>query len=440
MAILLLVFRLNPLKRFLMRAHLLAIVLFTFGISSFAQAQGTILFSQSGLSGASGSSLYFSFNVPPGINTLVVSGSSTGPGYSELVARANVNPAPADLGRYPSVVYNVQPGPWFVLIYGHTSYSRHNYQVTGYRLPTWEYDTLSQTPNASLGGKETCLPSRVYSYFNYYKGTDGKIWALWYGGGATWSQAPLTSVGNVDDWLTENTNYNQLYYKGTDNRIWALWYGAGRWNQISLTPTANVAGNVTTDNSTNFTYYRGTDNNIWVLWYGAGRWNQAALTTSARVAGEVTVDPTYRFTYYRGTDSHLWVVWYGAGRWNEAKLSTLGNVAGNLVADPGFGTYYLDSSNAVWAVWFTGTNWAQTSLGVVSGTVSGALSLYGPRGVVFCGTDGVARYLGNNGSQWSISQLGPSGLNLRDTLRFNSRDGFIYGRTSNGHLGVFNYR
>ena len=318
------------------------------------------------------------------------------------------------------------------------AWSSRSYTYTAH-TPGWQYTKLSQTGNASIGGKQTALPSSIYAYFNYYKGTDNKVWALYFGGGS-WNQTALTSTANVSDWLTENTTYNQIYYKGTDNHIWALWYGAGRWNQAALTATANVSGDLQADSGTNFTYYKGTDNNLWVLWYGAGRWNQAPLTNSARVAGDVVVDRLNHFAYYRGTDSHMWVVWFGLGRWNEAKLSTTANVNKNLLVDPGWGTYYQDSSNATWAVWFTGTQWAQTNLGVSTGAVSGNSSRYGRLGIVYTGTDGAARYLGNNGSLWSISPIGPSGLNLRDTLNYKAPEGLIYARTADGNLGVFYYQ
>lgn len=303
----------------------------------------------------------------------------------------------------------------------------------------WHYYKASSTANAFIGGRRTSLPSTAYANFNYYKATDNKIWAIWFAGGQ-WNQVALSPTGNVDDWLTENTTYNQLYYKGTDNHIYALWYGAGAWNQVALTTTANVAGELQTDSTTNFTYYRGTDNNLWVLWYGAGKWNQAPLTSSGRVVGDVVVDSTYHFAYYRGSDSQMWVVWFGAGKWNEAQLSTTANVAGSLLVDPGWGTYYHDGSNGVWAVWFTGTRWAQTSLGVTAGPVSGTTSLYGHLGALYTGTDGVARYLGNNGSSWSFSLLGLTGLNLRDTINFKPADGIIYARTSDGNLGFFYFR
>jgi cyclophilin family peptidyl-prolyl cis-trans isomerase len=303
----------------------------------------------------------------------------------------------------------------------------------------WHYVKSSTTANAFIGGKRTAIPSNTYEYFNYYKGTDNKIWAIWFGGGQ-WNQVALSQTGNVDDWLTENTTYKQLYYKGTDNHIYAVWYGAGAWNQVALTGTANAAGELQTDSSTNFTYYRGTDNNLWVLWYGAGRWNQAPLTSSGRVVADVVVDSTYHFAYYRGSDSQMWVVWFGAGKWNEAQLSTTANVTGNLLVDPGWGTYYHDGSNGVWAVWFTGSQWAQSSLGVTAGPVSGTTSLYGRLGALYTGTDGVARYLGHNGSNWGFSPLGLAGLNLRDTINFKPADGLIYARTADGHLGFFYYR
>ena len=305
--------------------------------------------------------------------------------------------------------------------------------------PDWHYVRLSSNSNAALGGKHTAQPSTAYTYFHYYKGTDSKIWALWYGGGG-WNQAPLTATANVDDWFTENTTYNQLYYKGTDNHIYALWYGAGKWNQLALTTNPNVLGELQTDSGTNFTYYRGSDNNLWVLWYGAGKWNQAPLTSSAKVAGDVVVDSKYHFAYYRGTDSQMWVVWFGAGKWNEAKLSTTANVAGDLLVDPGWGTYYKDGRNTTWAVWFTGVQWAQTNLGVSTGATSGPSSLYGHLGVIYTGTEGAAHYLGNNGVAWSISPIGPNGLNLSDTLNYKASEGFIYGRTADGNLGVFYYQ
>jgi hypothetical protein len=321
---------------------------------------------------------------------------------------------------------------------GTANISTQNVKLDLKTVAIWRYIQLSQTANASLGGKHTSLPSTAYPNFCYYKGTDSKIWALWYSGG--WNQAALTPTANVDDWFTESTTYNQLYYRGTDSKIWALWYGAGKWNQLALTTTANVAGDLQTDTVTNFTYYRGSDNNLWVLWYGAGRWNQAPLTSSARVAGEVAVDSKYHFAYYRGTDSQMWVVWFGAGKWNEARLSTTANVAKNLVVDPNWGTYYQDSANNTWAVWFTGVKWEQTNLGTNIGAVSGLPSLYGHLGVIYTGADGAARYLSNNGVQWSISALGPAGINLSDTLSYKAKDGFIYGRTSDGNLGVFYFQ
>jgi hypothetical protein len=304
--------------------------------------------------------------------------------------------------------------------------------------PSWHFLRESGTANAFIGGKHTALPSTGYTYFNYYKGTDSNVWALYYGGGK-WNQVALSTGGNVDDWFTENTTYNQLYYKGKDGHVYALWYGGGKWNQLALTTTANVAGDLQTDSGTNYTYYRGTDGNIWVLWYGGGKWNQAALTSSANVAGDVAVDSTYHFAYYRGKDSQLWVVWYGAGKWNEAKLSTTANVAGNLVVDPGWGTYYQDSSNVQWVVWFTGTAWAQTNLGVNPGVVSGTSSLYGHLGLVYTGADGAEHYLGNNGSAWAIAPLGPAGLGMSDTPNYKKSEGFIYTRTTDGNLGVFNF-
>lgn len=425
-----------------MKTLFATLLFFAVRLSLLGQDSGTLLFSQNGLSGAQGSSKYFSFVVPPGSNTIVISGSLQpgAYGYVRVAGRYNQVPTVSDLSsEFGQAAYNAPSGTWYMLVYGDTPYSGINIQVTGFHTPSWQYAKLSGIGNAALNGKHTALPSTSYSYFNYYKGTDNKIWALYYGAGI-WNQTALTSTGNVDDWFTENTAYNQIYYKGTDNHIWALWYGAGKWNQQALTSIPNVAGNLQTDSGTNFTYYRGTDNNLWVLWYGAGKWNQAPLTSSAKVAGDVVVDTSFHFAYYRGSDSHLWVVWYGAGRWNEAKLSINANVAGNLVVDPNWGTYYLDSGNAVWAVWFTGTQWAQTNLGVVTGPVSGLMSLYGHVGVVYTGTDGAAHYLGNNGVQWSISQIGESGLSLSDTLNYKLRDGFIYGRTTDGNLGVFYYQ
>ena len=318
------------------------------------------------------------------------------------------------------------------------AWQQNAYKYTDHTA-AWVHSTLSQTSNAFLGGKHTALPSSNYQNFYYYKGTDAKVWALYYGAGA-WNQTALTTTANVDDWFAQSPSYNQLYYRGTDSRIYAVWYGAGKWNQVSLTATANVAGNVDIDAGTNFIYYRGTDNNLWVLWYGAGKWNQASLTSSARAAGDVAVDSIYHFAYYRGTDSHMWVVWFGAGKWNEAKLSSTANVSKNLLVDPQWGTYYQDSANGVWVVWFTGTQWAQTNLGLTTSTINGTPSLYSHLGVIYNAADGAARFIGNNGSQWTISALGPAGLNLRDAPHFDSRNGFLYSRTLGGGLGVFVYQ
>lgn len=318
------------------------------------------------------------------------------------------------------------------------SWVQKSYTYTDHTA-AWVYSTLSQTSNAFLGGKHTAVPSSNYQNFYYYKGTDAKVWALYYGAGA-WNQTALTTTANVDDWFAQSPSYNQLYYRGTDSRIYAVWYGAGKWNQVSLTSTANVAGNVDIDTSNNFIYYRGADNNVWVLWYGAGKWNQAPLTSSARAAGDVVVDSVYHFAYYRGTDSQMWVVWFGAGKWNEAKLSSTANVAKNLLVDPHWGTYYQDSVNGVWVVWFTGTQWAQTNLSLTTSTINGTPSLYSHLGVIYNAADGAARFIGNNGSQWTVSALGPAGLNLRDAPHFDSRNGFLYSRTLGGGLGVFVYQ
>lgn len=354
-------------------------------------------------------------------------------GGSDLYAKSETGLSdtvvlPTDGRTIYVTLWSMVNGTWNTKSYTYTAHT-----------PGWHYTKLSQTANAFIGGKRTALPSSAYSFFNYYKGTDNKIWALYYGGGS-WNQTALSTTANVSDWLTENTTYNQIYYKGTDNHIWALWYGAGKWNQAALSTTANVAGELQADSGTNFTYYRGTDNNLWVFWYGAGKWNQAALTTSAKVAGDVVVDRSNHFAYYRGTDSQMWVVWYGAGKWNEAKLSTTANLAGNLVVDQGWGTYYQDSANSTWAVWFTGAQWAQTNLGINPGAVSGSSSLYGHLGVIYTGSDGAAHYMGNNGTAWSLAPIGPSGLNLVDTLNFKASEGLIYGRTADGNLGVFYYQ
>lgn len=355
------------------------------------------------------------------------------PGGNDLYARSEVGLSdtvtlPTDGRAIYVTLWSMINGVWTTKSYAYTAHT-----------PGWQYAKLSQTANAFLGGKQTALPSSVYSYFNFYKGTDSKIWALYYGAGA-WNQAALTATANVDDWLTENSTYKQVYYKGTDNHVWALWFGAGSWSQARLTATGNVAGDLQTDSGANLTYYRGTDGNLWVLWYGSGRWNQAALTSGAKVAGDVVVDSSYHVTYYRGIDSQMHVVWFGSGSWNEAKLSTTANVTKNLLVDPGWGTYYQDSGNSIGVVWFTGTQWSQANLGVTTGALSGPPSLYGHLGVIYTGSDGAAHYLGYSGGAWSISPIGRSGLNLSGALNFKAGEGLIYARTTDGNLGVFYYQ
>ena len=307
--------------------------------------------------------------------------------------------------------------------------------------PGWHYLTLSQTGNAALGGQRMALPSTMFRYFNYYKGTDGNVWALHYGDGA-WNQTQLTRNANVDDWFTESTYYNHLYYKGKDNHIWALWYQGGRWNNEVITTTANVAGNLQTDTVTNFIYYRGVDRNLWVAWYAQGRWNQAALSGNGRTAGDVAVDSTTHRAYYCGSDWNMWCVWFDGGRWNEAPITKFANVWNNVVVvDPGWGAYYQVNGAAYQESsfdWFEGKQWTESVIQPYVDTSDGALTYFTHHGLLYVGWEGSAWYKSNNGSGWHDSLVG--GSNLRDTLNYSPGDGLIYGKTADGHLGVFYYQ
>jgi hypothetical protein len=302
--------------------------------------------------------------------------------------------------------------------------------------PGWHYVTLSQTGNAALGGRRTALPSTTYRFLHYYKGTDDNLWALHYGNGA-WHQTALTSGANVDDWFTESPRHNQIYYKGKDNHISAAWYSGDRWHNAAITDIPNAAGDLCTDTGTNFIYYRGDDGNLWVTWFAQGKWNQAALTGSANVAGNVAVDSSTHYAYYRGTDSNLWVVWFAAGKWNEAPVTKLADVAADVVVDPGWGAYYKNSLGEKWAVWFDGKQWAQSSIWSY-GNTDGAVSLFTHLGLLYVGWEGSAWYLAHDHSGWHDALVG--GSNLRDTLNYSPGDGLIYGKTADGHLGVFYYQ
>lgn len=310
----------------------------------------------------------------------------------------------------------------------------------------WQSNTLTTNGNAAIGKRTGVAHGSWAMYF--YKGTDGNIWCVYYGGGTSWTQAQLTTAANVDDWLTVAPTYNLLCYRGADGNLYAVYPSNGIWVTAKLSnQTANVAGDLAVDPVNNYIYYRGTDNGLWIVYVKNGVWTQLSLSAtygfSAAVAGDLTVDAGSHLVYYRGTDSQMYATYLSGATWRQAMLTNTPNVGGALTADSGYLVYYRSNTdNTPWACYLNGGVWTQVRMDATAtiSTATSVGSLYGHYTLMYLDANQQCSVEYLAGSTWVHRVLGDGGSNLVGGLSMQYGSNWCFAQRGDGHVILFVYR
>lgn len=303
----------------------------------------------------------------------------------------------------------------------------------------WNNVPVTGLANAADGSRAGAAHSSWDLY--YYKGTDNRIWGLYWTGSA-WAQASLVPAGaaNVDDWLTSYSAWNSVYYKGTDNHLWCVYYNGTAWVQAQLSTTANLASDVVVSEAWNVVFYRGTDNKVWGVYWDGSQWVQASRAGTANVAGGLAVDGEWHLVYYKGTDNKMWAAYWNGSQWVEASLGGTANVGGAVTADQGGLVYYRAlADSSAWAAYWNGAAWLQVQLDPTA-NMGSSTALYGHYDALFLDSGGQCEALHWNGSAWGSYFLGDGGSGLTGGLSVHHNRQWVFARRNDGNVVVFYYQ
>jgi hypothetical protein len=216
------------------------------------------------------------------------------------------------------------------------------------------------------------------------------------------ANAPANCAGNI----AMKSNGTGIYYRGTDNKMYSIWYNGGpQWGVLNDNIT-NVAGNVTLNYSETSLYYRGTDGKLNYFFYNNGQWNWGVLSnTVTNVAGDIAISTDDKNIFYRGTDNKLYIFYYQSGwKWGVVR-NDITNVAGSVkyTYNTNFVNYRGTDNKMYWVKYNSGWQWGALNNNVAD--CAGDIALSNNNNYVnYKSTDGRIKYLGYVNGGWNANE------------------------------------
>ncbi len=210
---------------------------------------------------------------------------------------------------------------------------------------------------------------------------------------------------------TDSTGQLEVFYRGTDGRLYMSWQGGGQWNG-PVPGASNVAGSPVVGKNSDGrleVFYRGTDGYLWHQWQGGGQWN-GPLSMGYRASGDPAVG--YESTgaidlFFAGSDGHLNMVWQGGGQWNGPAVAGGATVAGTPTAVRNTSNlvevFYRGTDGYLWHQWQGGGQWnGPLSMGYrASGDPTATNESTGEIDLFYLGADGQLKLAWQGGGQWN---------------------------------------